>query len=105
MKRAKLLKGTGIYLNEDLTKTNSEVLASLRLKEPLIVERAWSRDGKLFVGYRGHDRIELVSSDKYRLWSAKPWPNRNQVTSEKNKRLQSFRWRQLETGQQKINIK
>ena len=34
MKRAKLLKGTGIFINEDLTKINSEVLASLRIKEP-----------------------------------------------------------------------
>lgn len=80
MKRAKLLKGTGIYINEDLTKTNAEVLAALRLKEPELVEKAWSRDGKLFVRYRGHERNEIVSSDKYRLWLAKPWPNRNQMT-------------------------
>ncbi|KAH3704963.1 hypothetical protein DPMN_080025 [Dreissena polymorpha] len=71
---------TGIYINDDLTKTNAEVLASLRLKEPELVEKAWSRDGKLFVRYRGNDLNEIVSSDKYRLWLAKPWPIRNQVT-------------------------
>ncbi|KAH3870834.1 hypothetical protein DPMN_034025 [Dreissena polymorpha] len=37
MKRAKLLTGTGIFINEDLTKINTEVLASLRLKEPELV--------------------------------------------------------------------
>ena len=42
MKRAKLLKGTGIFINEDLTKKNAEVLASLRLKEPTLIDRAWS---------------------------------------------------------------
>ncbi|KAH3724794.1 hypothetical protein DPMN_050620 [Dreissena polymorpha] len=68
MKRAKLLKCTGIIINEDLTKTNAEVLASFRLKEPELVEKAWSSDGKLFVRYRGHERNELVSYDKYRLW-------------------------------------
>ncbi|KAH3777430.1 hypothetical protein DPMN_178873 [Dreissena polymorpha] len=75
MQRAKLLKGTGVY--EDLTRINAEVLSSLRLKEPDLVERAWSREGKLFVRYRGQDRNELVSFDKYKLWLAKPWPIKN----------------------------
>ncbi len=77
MQRAKLLKGTGVFINEDLTKINAEVLSSLRLKEPALVERAWSREGKLFVRYRGQDRNEFVSFDKYKLWLAKPWPNKN----------------------------
>ncbi|XP_052249726.1 low affinity immunoglobulin epsilon Fc receptor-like [Dreissena polymorpha] len=71
MKRANRLKNTGIFINEDLTKMNVEVLASLRLKEPELVEKAWSRDGKLFVRYRGQDRNELVTFDKYKLWLAK----------------------------------
>ncbi|KAH3755159.1 hypothetical protein DPMN_189846 [Dreissena polymorpha] len=81
MQRAKLLKGTGVLISEDLTKINAEVLSSLRLKEPELVERAWSRDGKLFVRYRGQDRNELVSFYKYKLWLAKPWPNKNNVTT------------------------
>ncbi|KAH3851617.1 hypothetical protein DPMN_094099 [Dreissena polymorpha] len=47
MKRAKLLKGIDISINGDLTKTNAEVLVSLRLKEPDKVEKAWPRDGRL----------------------------------------------------------
>ena len=49
MKSVKLLKGTGIYINEDLTKIIAEVLASLRLKEPCRVEKAWPNKGKIFV--------------------------------------------------------
>jgi hypothetical protein len=81
MKRAKLLKGTGIYINEDLTKINAEVLASLRLKEPELVEKAWSRDGKLFVRYRGQERNEQVTFDKYKLWMAKSWPTKTYATN------------------------
>ncbi|KAH3801752.1 hypothetical protein DPMN_155413 [Dreissena polymorpha] len=74
MKRAKLLKGTDIFINEDLTKINAKVLASLRLKEPELVEKAWSRDGKLFVRYRGQER-------KYKLWMAKSWPTNTYATN------------------------
>ncbi|KAH3848573.1 hypothetical protein DPMN_090951 [Dreissena polymorpha] len=49
MKRARNQKGTGTFNNEDLTQTNAEVLASLRLKEPGRVKKAWSFKGKLFV--------------------------------------------------------
>ncbi|KAH3727889.1 hypothetical protein DPMN_053835 [Dreissena polymorpha] len=45
MKRAKMLKGSRLFINEDLTKLNAEVLASLRLKEPDLIERAWSFEG------------------------------------------------------------
>ncbi len=81
MKRANRLKDTDIFINEELTKMNAEVLASLRLKEPELVEKAWSRDGKLFVRYRGQDRNELVTFDKYKLWLTKSWPNKNHVTN------------------------
>ncbi|KAH3818100.1 hypothetical protein DPMN_119696 [Dreissena polymorpha] len=81
MKLAKLLKGTDIFINEDLTKINAEVLASLRLKEQELVEKAWSRDGKLFVHYRGQERNEQVTFDKYKLWLAKSWPTKTYVTN------------------------
>ncbi|KAH3724975.1 hypothetical protein DPMN_050802 [Dreissena polymorpha] len=51
---------------------NAEVLASLRLKEPDLIERAWSFEGKLFVRYRRSDRREIVSYEKYREWLDKP---------------------------------
>ena len=55
MRNAKLLKGSGIFLNEDLTKLNAEVLASVRVKDPETVERAWSFDGKLYARFRGKE--------------------------------------------------
>ncbi|KAH3868750.1 hypothetical protein DPMN_031902 [Dreissena polymorpha] len=81
MKRAKLLKGTGIFINEDLTKINAEVLASLRRKEPELVEKAWSRDGKLFQRYQGQERNEQVTYDKYKFWLEKQWPTKTYVTN------------------------
>ncbi|KAH3787546.1 hypothetical protein DPMN_165672 [Dreissena polymorpha] len=51
MKKAKMLKGSRLFINEDLTKLNAEVLR-LRLKEPDLIERAWSFEGKLFVRSR-----------------------------------------------------
>ncbi|KAH3779910.1 hypothetical protein DPMN_157719, partial [Dreissena polymorpha] len=81
IKSAKLLKGTGIFIYEDLTNINAEVLASLRLKEPELVEKAWSRDGKLFVCYKGQERNEQVTYDKYKFWLAKQWPTKTYVTN------------------------
>ncbi|KAH3850203.1 hypothetical protein DPMN_092610 [Dreissena polymorpha] len=72
MKRARNLKGTRISINEDLTKTNAEVLASLRLKEPGRVEKAWSFEGKLFVRFRGSERNEHVHFNQYQGWLSKP---------------------------------
>ncbi|KAH3802154.1 hypothetical protein DPMN_155825 [Dreissena polymorpha] len=80
MKRAKQLKGTGIYINEDLTKINAEVLASLRLKEPSHFERAWSHEGKLFVRYNGIDRNEHVDYKQNQNWLSKPWPQKETTT-------------------------
>ena len=80
MQRANRLKGTNIYVNDDLTKTNAEVLASLRLKDPGRVERAWSRESKLFVKYRGSERSEKVLFDQYKNWLSKPWPKKESTT-------------------------
>ena len=43
------LRNTGVYINEDLTRLNSKVLSSMRLKDPGNVEKAWSYEGKLFL--------------------------------------------------------
>ncbi|XP_052215794.1 uncharacterized protein LOC127834191 [Dreissena polymorpha] len=51
-RNAKLLKGSGIFLNKDLTKLNAEILASVRLKDPETVEWAWSFDWKLYAPFR-----------------------------------------------------
>jgi exosome complex exonuclease DIS3/RRP44 len=83
MKRAKLLKGTGIFINEDLTKTNAEVLASLRLKEPTRIEKAWSYEGKLFAKYKGSERHEQIHFDQYHTLLSKPWPSKDNTYARK----------------------
>ncbi|KAH3897009.1 hypothetical protein DPMN_021193 [Dreissena polymorpha] len=97
MKRAKLLKGTGIFINEDLTKINAEVLASLRPKEPEMVEKAWSRDGKLFVRYRGQERNKHVTFDKNKL-DGKVMANQNLCNKQNNVRPKSVIWQRLKSS-------
>ncbi|KAH3859130.1 hypothetical protein DPMN_101846 [Dreissena polymorpha] len=74
MRNAKLLKGSGIFLNEDLKKLNAEVLTSVRLKDPENVERAWSFDGKLYARCRGKDRSDRIDYEHFQTWLNKPWP-------------------------------
>ena len=74
LKNAKKFKGTNIFINEDLTKLNAEVLASLRLKDKKSVERAWSFDGKLYAQFKGQQKGERITDEQYKLWLSKPWP-------------------------------
>ncbi|KAH3695668.1 hypothetical protein DPMN_083126 [Dreissena polymorpha] len=80
MRNAKLLKGSGIFLNEDLTKLNAEVLASVRHKDPETVERAWSFDGKLYARFRGKERSEIIDYEHFPTWLNKPWPKAHKST-------------------------
>ena len=77
MKKAKDLKKDKIFVNEDLSKLNQQVLVSLRLKGSGEVERCWSREGKLFAIYRGNTRPIEVKFKDYAKWIEKPWPKRN----------------------------
>ncbi|KAH3831276.1 hypothetical protein DPMN_104538 [Dreissena polymorpha] len=74
MSKAKLFKGLGIFVNDDLTKLNAEVLASLRLKQPSAVERSWSFEGKLHAVFKGNQQPTQIKHSEYNLWLEKPWP-------------------------------
>ena len=73
MKNAKMLRGTGIYINEDLTKLNAKVLTAVRVKDKDNVARAWSFQGKLFLKYVT-DQIEEVKYKDFAYWLNKDWP-------------------------------
>ena len=73
MKNAKMLKGTGIYVNEDLTKLNAKVLTAMRLKDKDNIARAWSFQGKLFLKDKT-DHIEEVKYKDFSYWLKKDWP-------------------------------
>ena len=64
----KELKNTGVYINEDITRTNQKVLSSMRLKDPKIVERAWSYEGKLYLRRKGANENELIRYSHFDEW-------------------------------------
>lgn len=66
LKRRKELKGTRIYINEDLTKINKLVFGIIRqdIQEP---ERVWVWEGKIF--HKGVDqKIRQIPQRDYKLW-------------------------------------
>lgn len=81
MKNSKLLKGTVIYINEDLTKLNRKVLTAMRKKSMDTVEKAWSFNGKLFWKDKC-DNIEMVTFKDFAFWLSMPWPENETLTTE-----------------------
>ncbi|KAH3804001.1 hypothetical protein DPMN_132274 [Dreissena polymorpha] len=69
MRNATLLKGSGIFLNEDLTKLNAEVLASVRWKDPENVQRAWSFEGKLYARFKAKTTLTELTTNIFKRGS------------------------------------
>lgn len=63
------LKGTNIFVSEDLTPTNNHVLACLRKKMSDEVDHAWSKGGRLFYKLKSNANkvIEVLYKD-YQSW-------------------------------------
>ena len=75
MKNAKRLKGTKLSLNEDLTRMNQQVLASMRLKGKGNDSKAWSFEGKLYrLNKKG--KSEVVPFAEFQMWLDKDWPKK-----------------------------
>ena len=78
-KHAKQLRQSSIYINDDLTKLNQEVLSAVRIKDRVEVKRAWSYEGKIFVVYNqegNDDRPYELQYRQYQYWLDLPWPAR-----------------------------
>ncbi|KAH3870369.1 hypothetical protein DPMN_033553 [Dreissena polymorpha] len=60
LRKTKLFNGSGIFVNEDLTKLNAEVLASVRLKHPSAVEKSWSFEGKIFALFKENQHATQI---------------------------------------------
>lgn len=73
LRQRKMVRNTGIYIKEDLTRTNQYVLSCLRKKLPDEVASAWSRNGILFYKNKT-DSIYRVNFDDYQTWIDLPWP-------------------------------
>ncbi|KAH3868294.1 hypothetical protein DPMN_031437 [Dreissena polymorpha] len=70
----KQLKGTDIFINEDMTKLNLHVLMCVKKKMPDEINSAWFMNGKIF--YKNHmDKIQTVQFEDYEHWTNLPWPN------------------------------
>ena len=59
VKCKKTLKGSGYYINEDLTKINQKLFYTAR-NECKNVASAWATDGKVFVKHLTHDKIYRI---------------------------------------------
>lgn len=69
----KSLKGTGIFINEDLTKVNQLALACVRKKCPDEVKGAWSHNGK--IKYKNSvGNIHTLRYSEFQTWFDMPWP-------------------------------
>lgn len=86
MKVAKQLKGTNIYLNEDLTHINQEVLAAMRRNARDKIEHCWSFEGKLYARFIHEDKkvyMEQVPYIDYNYWlsyRAPPMPAKGKAS-------------------------
>lgn len=73
LRNSKELKGSGVYINEDLTKLNAKVLTAMRIKDKELVTRVWSYQGKLFLKNKTDETVE-VKYEKFSYWLKKDWP-------------------------------
>ena len=86
MRGKKIFKGTGIYINEDLTVLNFLVLASLRKKAPDVIESAWSREGTLMFKSKLDQSINPLEFGQYRHWLGLDWPEKGAATLDQDKK-------------------
>lgn len=75
LKNRKMFKGTQIFINEDLSKTNQLVLTCIRKKMPDEVDQAWSRGGRLYYKLKSNiNRVIEVPYKDFQSWIDLPWP-------------------------------
>ena len=78
LRNRKLFKGTDIFVNEDLTQINQNVLACVRRKMPDEVKQSWSINGRIFYESHTGEKLEVKYSD-FQEWIDLPWPVNERV--------------------------
>ena len=77
IRKRKLLKGTDIFISEDLTPTNQLVLACIRRKMPDEVEQSWSKGGRLYYKLKSDlDTVIEVTYKDFQTWINLPLPEK-----------------------------
>ena len=61
--RKKKMKGTNIYIQEDLTNLNYSILVATKGNDD--VEKSWTIDGTIFVKWKGSDDIKKLDYADY----------------------------------------
>lgn len=77
LRNRRTLKGTNIFINEDLTQLNQNVLMSVKRKKPQEVRSVFTRNGT--IKYVTHtNEVKTVLYPDYQYWMDLPWPNQGQ---------------------------
>lgn len=61
------LRGTGIYISEDLTRLNQRVFTAARKNTD--VESCWTRNGQIVVKWKASQKIEQIEPQAYMRWT------------------------------------
>ena len=77
----KELKSKDIYVNEDLTKLNQDVLTSVRVKKKDIIEQAWSFEGKIYAKPKEGETRQIQYAE-FDTWTNLPWPEKAGTSSD-----------------------
>jgi hypothetical protein len=60
------LKGSGVYINEDLTKSRVQLFGKTRaLKRQKKIQDTWTKTGAIFVKLLNGDVMKIVSEELY----------------------------------------
>ena len=81
-KYRKELKTADVYINEDLTKLNQDVLTSVRVKRKDIIEQAWTFEGRVYAKWKDGETRQIQFAE-YETWTNRPWPEKPGTSSEK----------------------
>lgn len=74
LRNRKYLKGSNIFVNEDLTRLNNRVLMTIKKGNPNKIQNAWTKDGKIFYKNFQGDVI-YVPYQEYHEWLNVSWNN------------------------------
>lgn len=75
LRNRKSLKGSNIFINEDLTQLNQQVFMSVKRKMPDEVNSVFTRNGIIKYVSRA-DQLKTVQYQDYQHWLDLPWPTR-----------------------------
>lgn len=79
LRNRRKLKGTGIYINEDLTYLNQQVMMSVKRKMPDEVGNVFTRNG-IIKYITKTNQLKTVTYKDYQHWLDLPWPARRPAT-------------------------